>query len=242
MGKELKPNFKIVDNVISDNHVRSVFKYENTPKKVQSRSTNIGVYDLETYIRDRAIPYCSCIYKPIKISGKCPRDLTEKEYQKCLNDCVVFKGSDCINEMLDHVLSCKGEAKKVKIKIVEYNLYLIAHNGFGFDSYVVLKNLPQWRIVVKLIKNGAGIISLKLFNGHVNENKKNPKCAHFRCGRILIISSLKKIAVSYKVQSWLLKQEMEHGEFHEDTWEAKESEWLPYVKNDVLSTVFCYPK
>ena len=30
--------------------------------------------------------------------------------------------------MLDHVLSFKGEPKKVKNKIVEYNLYLIAHN------------------------------------------------------------------------------------------------------------------
>ena len=45
--------------------------------------------------------------------------------------------------MLDHVLSFKGEPKKVKNKIVEYNLHLIAHNGNGFDSYVVLNNLPQ---------------------------------------------------------------------------------------------------
>ena len=46
--------------------------------------------------------------------------------------------------MLDHVLSFKGEPKKVRKKIVENNLYLIAHNGSGFDSYVVLNNLPQW--------------------------------------------------------------------------------------------------
>ena len=45
--------------------------------------------------------------------------------------------------MLDHVLSFKGEPKKVKNKIFEYNLYLRAHNGSGFDSYVVLKKLPQ---------------------------------------------------------------------------------------------------
>ena len=75
--------------------------------------------------------------------------------------------------MLDYVLSFKGEPKKVK-KIVEYNLYLIAHNGSGFDSYVVLNNLPQWRSDVKLIKNGAGIISLKIFNGYVHQNKKIP--------------------------------------------------------------------
>ena len=76
-----------------------------------------------------------------------------------------FKGTDCNNDMLDHVLSFKGEPKKVKNKIAEYNLYLIAHNGLGFDSNVVLNNLPQWRSVFKLNKDEAGIISLKLFFG-----------------------------------------------------------------------------
>ena len=50
--------------------------------------------------------------------------------------------------MLAHVLLFKGEAKKVINKIVEYTFYLIAHNGSGFDSYVVLNNLHQWRSVV----------------------------------------------------------------------------------------------
>ena len=48
---------------------------------------------------------------------------------------------------------------------------------------------------------------------------------------------MKKIAVRYKVQSSLLKQETEHVEIHEDTWKARDNEGLPYVKNDVLSTV-----
>ena len=38
--------------------------------------------------------------------------MSEKDYQKNLNDCVVFKGTDCMNEMLDHVLSFEGEPKK----------------------------------------------------------------------------------------------------------------------------------
>ena len=28
----------------------------------------------------------------------------------------------------------------------------------------------------------------------------------------------------------------------EDTREAKEHEWLPYVKNDLLSTIFCFAR
>ena len=232
---ELKDKFKVVDNVKSDKHVKSFIKYEYNPKKVESPLTNIVVYDLETLNEIRAVPYCRCIYKLSKNSGNYNRDLSEQEYQKCLNDCVVFKGIDCINKMLDHVLLFKGEPKKVKSKIVEYNLFLIAHNGSGFDSYVVLNNLPQWRSVVKLI-------SLRMFNGYVDEKKKIPEYVHFRCGRVHIKKSLKKIGVNYKIPESLLKKELEHDQIYEDTWEQKENEWLPYVKNDVLSTVFCYTR
>ena len=74
--------------------------------------------------------------------------------------------------MLDYVLQFKGEAKRFNNKIVQYNLYLIAQKRFGFDSYVVLSNLPQWRTVVNLIKNGSGIECLTIFNGYIDENKK----------------------------------------------------------------------
>ena len=93
--------------------------------------------------------------------------------------------------MLDQVLQIKGEAKKGNNKIVEYvkyNLYILAHNGSGFDSAfdVVLNILPQWRTVV-----GSGIVSLIIFNGYVDQNKKVSDYVHFRSGRIHIINSLK---------------------------------------------------
>ena len=47
--KELKDNFTIVDNVISDKHVKSFIKYAYKPKKVQSPLTILVVYDLETF-------------------------------------------------------------------------------------------------------------------------------------------------------------------------------------------------
>ena len=151
---ELEPNFKVVDNVISDKHVKSFIKYEKKPKKVQSQLTNMIVYDIETFNTDRAFPYANCIYRLSKNSGKYNRDISKKEYQKCLYDCVVFTGLDNINEMLDYVLQFKGESKRVNNNIFEYNSYLLAHKGSGFDSYVVLNNLPQWRTVVSLIENG----------------------------------------------------------------------------------------
>ena len=57
-------------------------------------------------------------------------------------------------------------------------------------------NLPEWRSVVKLIENGTGIISLKIFNGYVDQNKKRPQYVHFMSGRAHIKKSLKKIGES----------------------------------------------
>ena len=142
--------------------------------------------------------------------------------------------------MLDYVLQFKGEPKRINNKIVNYNLYLIAHKGSGFDSYVVLNNLPQWR-TFKLIKNGSGIVSLKIYNGYV-DRKKVPQYVHFRCGLLHIKDSFKNIGRSYKLQENLLRKELEHDEIFEDNWEEKENEWLPYLKNDVLSTVFSYAR
>ena len=45
--------------------------------------------------------------------------------------------------MFDHVLQFKVKPKKVKKKIVQYNLYILAHSGSGLDSYVVINILPQ---------------------------------------------------------------------------------------------------
>ena len=120
------------------------------------------MYDLETFNKVRAVPYCSYIFKLSKVSGKYHRYISEQKYQKCLYDYIVFKGTDCVNEMLDRVLSFKREAKKIKNQIVEYTLYLIAHNGSRFDGCVVLNNLPQRRNVLKVIEKGAGIFSLEL--------------------------------------------------------------------------------
>ena len=85
-------------------------------------------------------------------------------------------------------------------------------------------------------------MSPKLFNGYVGQNNKIPQYVHLRCGLLLIKDSLKNIGKSYELQPCLLKQELEHDENFEDNWEEKENEWLPYLKNDVLSTAFSYAR
>ena len=131
--------------------------------------------------------------------------------------------------------------EKQKELITKFYLYLLAHKGSGFDSYVVLNNLPQWR-TLSLIKNGSGIVTLKIFKGYVDQNKKIPQYVHSRCDLLHIKDSLKNIGRSYKLQEILLRKELEHDEIFEDNWEEKENEWLPYLKNDVLSTAFSYAK
>ena len=116
--KQLKDNFRVVDNVISDKHVKSYNKYEYKPKKVHSQLTNMVVYDIETFNTIKCVPYAKCIYRLSKISSKFYRDISEKEYQKCLNDCIVFNGLDNINKMLDYDLQFKGEAKKLITKLL----------------------------------------------------------------------------------------------------------------------------
>ena len=89
---KLEPNFKVVDNVISDKHVKSFVKYAYEPEKVQSQLTNMIVYDIETFNTDRAVPYATRKYRLSKISGKYNRDITEREYEKIRKDCIVFNG------------------------------------------------------------------------------------------------------------------------------------------------------
>ena len=61
--KELKDNFKVIDNVITDKHVKNFIKYEYKPEEVQCQLSNMIVYELEIFNTDRAVPYANCIYR-----------------------------------------------------------------------------------------------------------------------------------------------------------------------------------
>ena len=171
---KVKTIFKCVDNYVCGKHVISVIKYECKPQKVQTQLTNTIVFDLQTYNTDRALLHSVCIYKLNKISGENNRDRTHREYEKHRKDCIVFKGTNCVNDILDQLLEIKGNVKKNNTEIVNCNLYLIAQSGPSFDSYVVLKNLSHWRTITNLNKDGASFVSLKIFNIQVDKDKKVP--------------------------------------------------------------------
>ena len=205
--------------------------------------TNLIVYDLETHNTDRARPYCITFYTISKLAGRYNRDITPSELDKCKNDTIVFVGSNCIETALDFCLKLKGEERKFKKKIVEDNIQLHAHNGSGFDTWILLNNLPCDKHIVDIIKRGKGIFPLRVFNGYIYHGKKQiPQYLLFRCGMTHLNYSLKKLRKTFKLQKELLKTEMNHDNVDGNSYMNKKDDWLPYVKPDVLCTVFSYAR
>ena len=70
VDEELKKNFKINDNFITEEVVKSHFESIFKPKKMDSHVTTFIVYDLETHNADRARPYVFCFYRLSKLAGR----------------------------------------------------------------------------------------------------------------------------------------------------------------------------
>ena len=150
---------------------------------------------------------------------------------------------NCINNALDFLLKFKGGELKIKNKNVEYNLQLHAHIGSGFDTWIVLNNLDCDKRIVDIIKNGKDIIEIKVFNGCIQNNKRQiPQYLHFSCGLTHLNYSLENLGKTFKLPKSLLESEMNHDDIDENNWRDKKDIWLPYVKLDVLSTSYCYAR
>ena len=119
---------------------------------------------------DRARPFVFCFYRLSKLAGRYNRDLTHDERQKCKKDTFALDGGDCVSNALDFSLKLKGEQRKDKRnKTLECNLQLHAHNGSGFDTWIVLNNLLCDETIINIIKNGKRITELKTFNGFIKK-------------------------------------------------------------------------
>ena len=95
--------------------------------------TTFIVYGLETHNTDRAKLYYLLFYRLSKVVGKHNCDLTPYEIEKCKKDILAFEGDDCVSRASDFLLKIKGEERKMRNKIVEYNLQLRAVNGSGLS-------------------------------------------------------------------------------------------------------------
>ena len=122
-------------------------------------------------------------------------------------------------------MKVKGEERRFKNQIVEYKLQLHAHNASGFDSWVVLKNLRCDKHIVDIIKNGKGIISMKIFDGYIHNGKKtNTSDLTFRCGMTHFCYSLKKLRKTFILQKESLETEMIHDEIDGNNYKDKKYE------------------
>ena len=74
--EELKDNFEIADNYITEENVNSYFNYEFTRIKIDSHLTIFIVYEFETHNRDKARPYKMTFFRISKIAGGYNCDLT----------------------------------------------------------------------------------------------------------------------------------------------------------------------
>ena len=120
-----------------------------------------------------------------KLAGRYNRDLIPDELEKYRKDTIAFDGDNCVEKASDFCLKLKREERRTSpnSKIDEFNPQLHAHNGSGFDTWIILNKLPCDRHIVDIIKNGKSIISLKVFDGYFEKNKKQiPQYLQFRCG------------------------------------------------------------
>ena len=151
--------------------VSSHFKYEFIPKKTEPHLSIFIVYDLEKHKGNRARAYCISFYRIRKICARYGRDQTCEELDERKKHTIVFDGDNCVGNALAFLLKLKGEERKVKNILVEYNLQLHPHNGSGFDARIILNNLSCDKHFVDINKNRKGIISLKIFNIYIKKMK-----------------------------------------------------------------------
>ena len=150
----MKDNFNIVDNYITEENNNTHFKYEDIHKKIESHLSDFIVYDLETLNTDRTKPHNMTFYRKRKLAGRYRQDPSQDELEISIKDTIAFAGDKCISNALDYCLKLKGDERKVKTKIVEYNIQLHAHKRSRFDTWIILKILDCDKRFVNIVKNG----------------------------------------------------------------------------------------
>ena len=93
---------------------------------------------------------------------------------------IAFGGDNCLGNVLDFFLiikEIKEEIEEIKFSKI---IYLIAHNGSGFDTSIIFYILPFDKRIVNIVKNGKGILELKILNGNIQHIKRQiPQYLHF---------------------------------------------------------------
>jgi hypothetical protein len=141
---------------------------------------------------------------------------------------------------------------------------LIAHNSSGFDSYALIKS--HFKLKTPPIILSRNILNVQLQNPHtdakikekwrieqnkINKNKgwetlkkENSPLQKIicRCSYQHVKSSLDRWGKDFKIPKSIQKTKLQHKDIFLSNFLEKESDWLPYLKNDILSLAACVTK
>jgi hypothetical protein len=251
--KEIEENYDklIVYTSCDESNVKKVGNFQvNT----ELSNAKVFVWDLETFVDmdgDRwCKPYAAGIF-PLEAVEKIAGDslyssepVDDETLEKLNEEAKTFCGLECITDMLKHLGGISGLD----------NATLIAHNGKGFDDWLLL--LEKNVIPFQVLKTGQGLASVKITNPYTSEEnqmlfkknfmerkkmKKDPEGGKFlqtltfRCSLNFIKCSLSKMCDSFQIPSNLHKTQLDHDDITKDNFMNKISEWRPYLQLDVIS-------
>ena len=126
-------------------------------------------------------------------------DFSKNDFEKCLSHVRIFDGSNCISDMFKRMRKSK---KTYFIDfngmdfILEHNFEKM-HNESGLHSFIVSNNLPSHCKLVKLLKGGECIVSLKIHNSDI---KGKPQNITFTCIKTHLTSFFEILGQTFGLQ------------------------------------------
>jgi hypothetical protein len=146
-------------------------------------------------------------------------------------------GLDCIEKMVEGIIQENSGHFSHHTK----NIICYAHNGSGFDSWLVLQE--SGLKFSKILQTSLGILSLKLKPFRFNARKIKGKIVspqiniEFRCSMRHIGGSLKNLCKDFCIPAHLSKQECDIGRLSADNWNDPEwlEKWSTYMQYDVVA-------
>ena len=249
---EIDKNFKYVKNKIKENNLKQIIRYRFPKHETIDQLENVFVFDLETHNdQEFAEAYAAGLYDVNRLRDKWDRDLTPDELVIERENVTVFDSSNgnCVMNMLKYISEkYEGDERTYIDKdgdemVSSYRLLLVAHNGSGFDSWVVLNSLIKEITDLKIKKTARGLISLSFRCGvKIVNSVEVLQYVKFTCSKSHIKGSLEKIGREYNLQPELLKEEIEHSIINKNNFAELGHIWEPYLISDVLCLAFIYAR
>ena len=200
---EIENNFRYIKNKINENNLKQRIPYRFPKHETINQLENVFVFDLETHNDGEfAEAYAAGLYNVNRLKDKWDKDLTPHELEIEKENVIIFDTStgNCIMNMLKYISENYEGDERTYIDrdgdeiVSSYRLLLIAHNGSGFDSWVVLNSLTRDITDLKIIKTARGLISLSFRCGvKIVNTVEVPQYVKFTCSKSHIKGSLEKI-------------------------------------------------